>query len=95
MEISGDDEHGLYHDCGSSFMTIYWSKFVKLSLSGKFYCMLIIFHCCCLVAKWCPTLLRHPRTLAHKAPLVHGIFQARILDWVAIFFSRGCSPPRD
>ena len=26
---------------------------------------------------------------------VHGILQARILDWVAIPFSRGSSPPRD
>ena len=26
---------------------------------------------------------------------VHGIFQARILEWVAIFFSRGSSQPRD
>ena len=25
---------------------------------------------------------------------VHGIFQARILEWVAIPFSRGCSQPR-
>ena len=25
----------------------------------------------------------------------HGIFQARILKWVAISFSRGSSPPRD
>ena len=23
---------------------------------------------------------------------VHGIFQARILQWIAIFFSRGCHP---
>ena len=23
---------------------------------------------------------------------VHGIFQARILEWVAIFFSPGCLP---
>ena len=27
--------------------------------------------------------------------LVHGTFQARILEWVAIFFSRESSPPRD
>ena len=27
--------------------------------------------------------------------LVHGIFQARMLEWVAIFFSRGSSWPRD
>ena len=26
---------------------------------------------------------------------IHGIFQARILEWVAIFISRGSSPPRD
>ena len=26
---------------------------------------------------------------------VHGTFQARILEWVAIFFSRESSPPRD
>ena len=25
----------------------------------------------------------------------HGIFQARILEWVAISFSRGASQPRD
>ena len=26
---------------------------------------------------------------------VHGIFQARILEWIAILFSRGSSQPRD
>ena len=26
---------------------------------------------------------------------VHGIFQARVLEWVAISFSRRSSPPRD
>ena len=26
---------------------------------------------------------------------IHGIFQARILEWVAIYFSRGSSRPRD
>ena len=26
---------------------------------------------------------------------LHGIFQARILEWVAISFSRGFSQPRD
>ena len=26
---------------------------------------------------------------------VHGILQARILEWVAIFFSMGSSQPRD
>ena len=29
------------------------------------------------------------------AARVHGIFQARILEWIAISFSRGSSGPRD
>ena len=41
-------------------------------------------------------LFATPRTVAHQAPLsIHGILQVRILEWVAISFSRGCFPPRD
>ena len=36
-----------------------------------------------------------PWTVAYQAPPVHGILQARILEWVAISFSRGSSQPRD
>ena len=34
-------------------------------------------------------------TIVHQAPLVHRIFQARIVKWVAISYSRGSSQPRD
>ena len=34
-------------------------------------------------------------TVAYQAPVVHGIFQARVLEWVAISFSRGSFQPRD
>ena len=36
-------------------------------------------------------------SIAHSPPdsSVHSISQARILEWVAILFSRGSSPPRD
>ena len=34
-------------------------------------------------------------TVAHQAPLVHGILQERILEWVAMPSSRGYSQPRD
>ena len=47
-----------------------------------------------LVAKSCPTLAT-PWTVAHPGSSVHGISQARILEWVAISFSRGSSRPRD
>ena len=33
--------------------------------------------------------------VAHQAPLIHGILQARILEWVAMPSSRGSSQPRD
>ena len=36
-----------------------------------------------------------PKDNSPPRPSVHGIFQARILEWVAIAFSRGSSQPRD
>ena len=47
-----------------------------------------------LVPKSCPTLC-DPMDCNPLGSSVHGISQARILEWVAIFFSRGYSPPRD
>ena len=42
-------------------------------------------------------LLSHcdPENCSPPGSSVHGIFQARILEWVAISFSRGSSWPRD
>ena len=40
----------------------------------------------------CPTLT--PWTAAHQALLAHEILQARMLEWVAIPFSKGSSGPR-
>ena len=51
-------------------------------------------HCCCWVSKLCPTLC-DPMDCSPKGSSVHGISQARILEWVAISFSRGSSWPRD
>ena len=34
-------------------------------------------------------------TVAHQAPMSMEILQARILEWVAMSFSRGSSQPRD
>ena len=36
-----------------------------------------------------------PWTIAHQAPLSTGLFQARILEWVAISFFTGSSRTRD
>ena len=45
------------------------------------------------VAKLYPTLVI-PRAVAHQPP-IHGTFQARMLEWEAISFSRESSQPRD
>ena len=46
------------------------------------------------VAQSCPTLC-NPMDCSLPGSSVHGILQARILEWVAISFSRGSSRPRD
>ena len=46
----------------------------------------------------CVQLFATPWTHRQRTPpisSVHGILQARILEWVAIFFFRGSSQPRD
>ena len=48
----------------------------------------------CLVTQLCPTLY-DPMDCSPPGSSVHGILQARILEWVAIPLSRGSSSPRD
>ena len=47
-----------------------------------------------VVAQLCPTLC-DPMDCSPSGSSVHGILQARILEWVAISFSRGSSRPWD
>ena len=46
------------------------------------------------VSQSCPTLC-HSMDCSPPGSSVHGVCQARILDWVAIFFSRGSSQLKD
>ena len=50
--------------------------------------------CCAKLLQSCLTLFE---PMHHSPPgsSVHGILQARILEWVAIFYSRGYSRLRD
>ena len=52
----------------------------------------LFFFCVCLQS--CPTLC-NPMDCSSPASFVHGILQARILEWLAISHSRGSSRPRD
>ena len=49
---------------------------------------------CCLVAQSCRTLC-NPVGCSLPGSSVHGISQARVLEWVAISSTRGSSSPRD
>ena len=55
----------------------------KWSLHGS------VIVCVCSLSQWCPTVWGPP----HAS--VRGVFQARVLEWVALSFSRGSSWPRD
>jgi len=44
--------------------------------------------------QWCP-ILYNPMDYSPLGSFVHGILQARILEWVAMPFSRRPSQPRD
>ena len=50
--------------------------------------------CVCVTAQSCPTLC-DPLDYSPSGSSVHGISQARILEWVATSYSRGSSQPRD
>ena len=51
-------------------------------------------HAKCLAAQSCLTLC-DPMDCSPPGSSVHGTSQARLLEWVVIFFSRGSSQPRD
>ena len=78
-----------------------WKTFqVYKSISSKFQnCQVVIFSNLMYAAaaaslQSCPTLCS-PMDGSPPGSSVHGIFQARVLEWVAIAFSRGSSQPRD
>ena len=48
----------------------------------------------CLVAQSCLTL-GNPMDCSPPGSSIHGILQARTLEWVVISFSRGSSQPKD
>ena len=49
----------------------------------------------CESVSWSVVSLCNPMDCSPPGSSVHGIFQARILEWVAISSSRGSSQPRD
>ena len=51
--------------------------------------LVLLYCCCCLVTKLCLTLCNPVDLQDPPGSSVYGIFQARVLEWVAIPFFRG------
>ena len=60
---------------------------LEVSTLGPGVCMYVV------VSQWCPTLW-DTMDGGSPGPSVHGVLQARILEWAVIPFSRGSSQPR-
>ena len=58
----------------------------KMKMSVLLHCVVVV----ALVVQLCPTFC-NPMDCSLSGSFVHGILQARILEWVAIPFSRGSS----
>ena len=72
-----------------------WTRLALLAVfsqPGGLFCHVVC--CCCSVAQSCLTLCDSMDSISPGSS-VPGILQARILEWVAIPFSRASSQPRD
>ncbi|XDA79460.1 hypothetical protein R6Z07F_009474 [Ovis aries] len=69
--------------------------FLNFLIGGKLFHNVLLLVCVlCSVTQSCPTLCGS-MDCSPIGSSTHGIFQARILEWVAISFSRESSQPRD
>ena len=59
-----------------------------------FILIFLSYCCCCLVPKWCPTLL-WPYRLKLSRLHCPWHFPGKNIEWVVISYSRGSSGPRD
>ena len=80
---------------GVGSLSLLQGNFLTQELNwGLLKCRWILYQLSPLAAQFCPTLCS-PRDYSPPGPCVHGILQARILEWVAMPSSRGSSPARD
>ena len=80
-----------YEDCGTLPIISIKQRFGG---RGEGFRLLLISKKESGVAQLCPTLC-NPMDYSLPGSSVHGISQARILEWTAISFSGGSSQPRD
>ena len=81
----------------SSFLVYERAKYLRCSTQQGHWVQAAARWCgpweLCVCAPSCPTLC-NPMDWSPPGSCVHGLLQARILDWVLISYSTGSSPPR-
>ena len=85
--------HILCSRCFGFIVTSLWASSMHFGVFTKFHIVLST-SAACVHAQSYPTL-GDPMDCSPLSSSVHGISQARMLEWVAISSSRGSSPPRD
>ena len=85
---------GFSPSCFSSFIVVKYTQHKIHHLSIFFFHLGHFFVCACSVPQSCSTL-NNPMDCSPPGSSVLGISQARILEWIAISFSRGSSQSKD
>ena len=80
----------------SHYLYSFWTYYLQnIVIFFNLLCILCMRACThAKLLQLCPTLC-DPMDCSPPGSSVHGIFQARTLEWVAISSSRGSSQPRD
>ena len=80
-----------FHKCSAVLWMLRHFQIYLTSICPYKHCM----HAACMLSCFCRTWLSVTLWTVACLSSVHGISQARILEWVAMAFSRGSSWPRD
>ena len=87
--------HNIKHNKMLPFATLMDLENIMLSEINQRKTNTVWYHLCVLSLSVMSDSLQPIRTVAHQTPLFMGILQERILECVAIPFSRGSSQPGD
>ena len=85
------DSGGCWHQ---DLFCIVLNSFIEIPLAYQ-VCVCVYMSVCVCVQLLSYVRLCDPMDCSPPGSSVYGIFQARILEWVAISFCRGSSQPRD
>ena len=83
------------YSCALSPLLFFSPCLIQFSLSPRSFLLAYKDAVCCAKSLQSCLTLRNPMDHSPPGSSVHGILQARILEWVVVFSSRGPSQPRD